>query len=95
MTDWAYKIASRLEVGIEGQEPEQFIAAMSAALRKAKAQGMREAIDKPVTTEMIEAGVQVLWSSGTVDGQCEADRPVVKEIYLAMVQADKIEKGES
>ncbi|MDP1702602.1 MAG: hypothetical protein Q8L53_16820 [Aestuariivirga sp.] len=40
-------MATKLEVGIEGQGPEQFIAAMSAALRKvarqSKAEGMREA----------------------------------------------------
>lgn len=45
MTDWARAIATKLEVGIEGQEPEQFIAAMSNALRKAKADGMREAAE--------------------------------------------------
>lgn len=32
--DWAREIAEKLEVGIEGQGPEQFIAAMSVQLRK-------------------------------------------------------------
>lgn len=44
MNDWARKIAAKLEVGIEGQEPEQFIYAMSKALRKAKADAFREAV---------------------------------------------------
>lgn len=40
--DWAEKIAAKIEVGIEGKEPEQFIEEMSKALRRAKADGMRE-----------------------------------------------------
>ena len=43
--NWEYIIAEKLEVGIEGQNPEQFISAMAASLRKAKADGLREYAD--------------------------------------------------
>jgi hypothetical protein len=37
-----------------------------------------------VTPEMIEAGVAVLWNSGAVEHPTEADKLVVREVYLAM-----------
>lgn len=41
-----------------------------------------------VTPQMIEAGFQVLCSSGRVDEYLEADRLLVERIYRAMVAAD-------
>lgn len=67
--DWATEIAAKLEVGIEGQEPEQFIAAMSAQLRKAKADGkaegyreaalsMKKVLEAEITTLLHEAKLE-------------------------------------
>ena len=44
----------------------------------------------PVSPEMIEAGVKVLWSSGSVENPvCGADELIVRQIFLAMIQASK------
>ena len=40
-----------------------------------------------ITAPMIDAGVRVLWRSGLVDGQVEADKVTVAEIYRAMCRA--------
>jgi hypothetical protein len=37
-----------------------------------------------VTSEMIEAGLLVLWDSGAVENPLDADRIVIREIFLAM-----------
>jgi len=41
--DWAYDISQKIEVGVAGKGPEEFIAEIAAALRKAKADGVRAA----------------------------------------------------
>jgi hypothetical protein len=38
-----------------------------------------------VTPEMIEAGLRVLWDSGAVENPLDADRTVIREIFLAMM----------
>ena len=41
-----------------------------------------------VTSEMLEVGVQMLWASGIVDGQVDADKLVLAEIFQAMRALD-------
>lgn len=40
-----------------------------------------------ITEEMVQAGVEVLWNSGALDVETDADREIVREIYQAMVLA--------
>ncbi len=40
-----------------------------------------------VTDQMMDAGAAVLWASGLVEGQCQADRLVVADIFRAMLGA--------
>jgi hypothetical protein len=41
-----------------------------------------------ITSEMIEAGVRVLWESGAVEHpSSDADHNLIREIFLAMDQA--------
>ena len=39
-----------------------------------------------ISPEMIDAGLAVLYRSGVVDGQVEADMLVVAEVFRAMIQ---------
>lgn len=46
--------------------------------------GRREEVE--ITPQMVEAGVQVLWDSGTAEVRLESDRSVVEDIFRAMLQ---------
>ena len=37
-----------------------------------------------ITPEMIEVGVRKLWESGAVEHPTDADRELVRKVYLAM-----------
>ena len=43
-----------------------------------------EAEEIVITPEMIEAGVSVLWNSGAVENPLDADRILIREIFVAM-----------
>ena len=47
----------------------------------------REVQEIEITPEMVEAGVRILWGSGTVDERLEADRLLVRDIFAAMFGA--------
>ncbi len=40
--------------------------------------------DIPITPEMIEAGLNILWDSCAIEHPLDADRLVVEQIYYAM-----------
>jgi len=44
---------------------------------------------KEITPEMLEAGIEILYASGMVDGRIDADGLVLAEIYCAMRAAQK------
>ena len=46
-----------------------------------------------VTSEMIEAGVEVLWASGAVEEQLGSDKLLVSEIFQAMASLTSLSSG--
>jgi hypothetical protein len=43
-----------------------------------------------MTPEMLEAGLNALWSTGAIEHPCGADRSIIPKIFTAMIQASSL-----
>jgi hypothetical protein len=52
----------------------------------------RESGAPEVTSEMIEAGLRVLWESGAIEYPSAADRDLIIRIYRRMIEVETSDK---